>query len=302
MDPEQLSLFEVALPRQEPPRRHARRTPEPDPGAEPVGAPGPARGKAAVDRLRHRLDTHLAGLGGAALGSLTLTDNRSTVLSSRPRDGGSLDVRLHWSFASAPEPVLAAVARVVGGPRRGAALRRAREVVRGWIADHRQAGDGGPPERLAPAVAAQRRPVEAPQPPRGRVHDLVAIRDEVNRRYFGGRLEVDIAWSRNGRPAARRRRSRTGRAVVKLGSWSPQDRTVRIHPVLDHHSVPHVVVASVVHHELLHADLEPEVRNGRRRLHTPEFRRRERGFAGYEEARGWIDRHLNDLVRRRARL
>lgn len=273
--PEQLSLFEVALPRE-----------------------GPL-GETVVNGLRRRLDVHLESLGGATLGRLTLTDNRSTVLSSRPKERARFDVRLHWSFAEAPEPVLAAVARVVAGPRRGAALRRAREVVRGWIADHRQTGDDRPPEALAPVVAAQRRSPEAPRPPEGRVHDLEAIRDEVNRRYFGGRLEVAIAWSRNGRPRSRRRRSR---AVVKLGSWSPQDATVRIHPVLDHGSVPPVVVASIVHHELLHADLEPEVRNGRRRLHTPEFRRRERQFEGHQEARRWIDHHLDELIRRRSRL
>lgn len=274
MHPEQLSLFEVALAREDP------------------------DGEATVEELRRRLGTHLAAGGGPALGAVTLTDNRSTVLSSRPRDGGRLDVRLHWTFAAAPDPVLAAVARVVGGPRRGEALRRARDVVRGWVADQRRAGGDRPPETLAPAVTAPRRPVEGPRPPRGRVHDLEAIRDEVNRRYFGGRLRVEVAWSRNGRPQRRRRR----RIMVKLGSWSPRDGTVRIHPVLDHESVPRVVVASVVHHELLHAELEPEVRNGRRRLHTPEFRRREREFEGYEEAKRWIDRHMGELVRRRARL
>lgn len=275
MDPEQLSLFQVAARRDEPPRPEV-----------------------ALEDLRRRLGTHLAAAGGPGLGAVTLTDNRSTVLSSRPREGGRLDVRLHWSFAAAPDPVLAAVARVVGGPRRGAALRRAREVVRGWVGEHRGTGSDGPPEALAPAVAAPRRPVAGPHPPRGRVHDLEAIRDDVNRAYFGGRLEVAIAWSRSGRPQGRRRR----RVVVKLGSWSPQDATVRIHPVLDHESVPAVVVASVVHHELLHAELEPEVRNGRRRLHTPAFRRREQELEGYEEARRWIERHMGELVRRRARL
>lgn len=129
----------------------------------------------------------------------------------------------------------------------------------------------------------------------GRVHDLEAIRDEVNRRYFGGRLRVAIAWSRNGRPRRRRR------ITLKLGSWWPHLRTVRIHPVLDHESVPRVVVVSVVHHELLHAELGTEVRGGRRRLHTPEFRRRERELEGHDEAQRWIRENLDRLARRRAR-
>lgn len=137
-----------------------------------------------------------------------------------------------------------------------------------------------------------------PAPCGGRVHDLEAIRDEVNRRYFGGRLEVAIAWSRNGRSRRRRRR-----ITLKLGSWWPHLETVRIHPVLDHESVPRLVVASVVHHELLHAELEPdvEVRDGRRRVHTSEFRRREREFEGHQEARRWVRANLERLARRRGR-
>lgn len=293
MDPEQLSLFEVAV--------------------EPAGSREGARGRvqadslpephprAILERLRERLGAHLVD-GGAALGRLTLTDNRSTVLSSRPGEGGRLDVRLHWSFAEASDAVLGAVARVAAGPRRGAAYRRARTVVRSWTAEHRaDRSHAGPPAELAAAVVPSRRPSGRSEPARGRVHDLEAIRDEVNRRYFGGRLEVAIAWARNGRPRSGRGRRRR-RATVKLGSWSPQDRMVRIHPVLDHESVPRLVVVSVVHHEMVHADLEPaEVVAGRRRLHTPEFRRRERELDGYEEARRWIDRNLDSLVRRRGR-
>ena len=89
-----------------------------------------------------------------ALGRLVLTDNRSILLSSRQAAEGRLDVRLHWSFAAAPEAVLAAVARVLGGPRRGEALRRARTVVRSWVAERRRDRGGGRPPPPRPAAAA----------------------------------------------------------------------------------------------------------------------------------------------------
>ena len=280
MPPEQLSLFEAVLP------------------ARPLERPETAEAEAARWELHRRLAVHLESGHGVALGRLVLTDNRSILLSSLRRDGGRLDVRLHWSFVAAPDGVLAAVARVLGGPRRGEALRRARAVVRSWVAEHRRdRGHARPPAELAPVTAVRRPPGISPAP--GRVHDLEAIRDEIDRRYFGGRLRVAIAWARNGRPQRGRRRRR---ATLKLGSWSPEDWTVRIHPVLDHESVPAVVIASIIHHELLHAALEPEVREGRRRLHTAEFRRRERLFEGHEEAQRWIRENLDRLVRRRARL
>jgi hypothetical protein len=279
--PEQLSLFEAVLSAG---------------GLVPTSGAGADAGR---DELLRRLGPHL-GDHGVAIGRLVLTDNRSILLSSRRAEGGRLDVRLHWSFVAAPEAVLAAVARVLGGPRRGEALRRARAVVRSWVAEHRRDRGGGRPPGEVAAMTAARRPAGGSALP-GRVHDLEAIRDEVNGRYFGGLLGVAIGWARNGRPHRGRRGRRRRRAILKLGSWSPEDRTVRIHPVLDHESVPRLVVASIVHHELLHAELEPEVRAGRRRLHTPEFRRREREFASHDEAQRWIERHLDELVRRRAR-
>jgi len=147
-------------------------------------------------------------------------------------------------------------------------------------------------------------PEPSPTAPAAPTHDLEAILDRVNRRYFGGRLEVAIAWSRYGRPARRRRRRfrprGPRRSTLKLGSWSPRDRLVRIHPVLDHPTVPEYVVASVVHHELLHAEMGQEIVAGRRRLHTPEFRRREREFEHHEKARRWVRERLEELLKRRS--
>jgi hypothetical protein len=245
-----------------------------------------------LERLRERLAGHLAG---SALGTLTLTDNRSTLLSTRAARNGRVAVRLHWAFFDAPDRVLRAVARIVDGTD----LRRSRATVREWVARSRSGEVDEVPEAIAEVVVPGRRrsrPKLSPEPG-AHVHDLEAIRDEVNERYFEGRHPVAIGWSKAGRPHRRGRRR-----TIKLGSWSEDDRTVRIHPALDHPSVPRWVVESVVHHELLHADLDPVVSNGRRRLHTPEFRRREREFERHDDARRWIDRHLGALLRRRARL
>ena len=69
--------------------------------------------------------------------------------------------------------------------------------------------------------------------------------------------------------------------------------------MLDAPDVPRHVVEAVVHHELLHADMPPEIRNGRRCFHTPEFRRRERQFRHLEKANAWILEHLPELLRAR---
>lgn len=310
--PEQLSLFEVpmdagaapeppaALPAPLSPERAEAPAgidsgvdPGTESGADPATDPLLLR-----DRLHERLDRHLSG----DLTELVLTDNRTVLVSGRPAEPEGWAVRLHWSFALAPEEVVGSVAAVVAGPRRGTARRRARQAVRNWISHFREAAGPGPAPSAWSAVLDTHRREAATGGRIGHVHDLEEIRDEVNERYFGGRLPVDIAWSRAGRPNAARRTGRhRGRSTLKLGSWSEEDALVRIHPVLDHESVPRYVVASVVHHELLHAELGTEVKNGRRRHHTPEFRRREQEFAEHDQARRWIRDKLNELLKRRGK-
>ena len=96
------------------------------------------------------------------------------------------------------------------------------------------------------------------------------------------------------------RRHRT--SSLQLGSYSYEDRLIRIHRVLDDPSVPRYVVEAVVHHELLHADMPPEVRGGKRQFHTPEFRRRERLYRNLGRAERWIGEHLPELLRARQAL
>jgi len=307
--PEQLSLFEVpahagpARVPPEPPLQLPTASRPPEPPAEdapaPAATPDPEAEPVALrDRLHERLDRLLGG----DLAELVLTDNRTVLVSGRPADPEGWAVRLHWSFALAPAAVVAAVAAVIAGPRRGTARRRARQSVRNWISHFREATGPGPAPAAWTAVLDTRRREAATGSRTGHVHDLEEIRDAVNERYFGGRLPVDIAWSRAGRAQAARRTGRQrGRSTLKLGSWSEEDALVRIHPVLDHASVPRYVVASVVHHELLHAELGTEVKNGRRRHHTPEFRRREKEFAEHDQARRWIREKLDELLKRRGK-
>lgn len=286
--PEQLPLFEVPTSRE--PERPVDESAE-DSDPNPL-------------LMRLRLRDRLHGMLDGGLAELVLTDNRTVLVSGRPARPCGWNVRLHWSFALAPEEVVRAVAAVISGPRRGKVRRRARQSVRNWISHFREATGPGPAPPAWEGVLDAPRRDAATGSPAGHVHDLEAILGEVNREYFGGRLDVEVAWSRAGGGGARRARSRlrgrTRRSTIKLGSWSEEDRLVRIHPALDHPSVPRYVVASVIHHELLHAELGSEVRNGRRHHHTPEFRRREREFAEHDAARRWIDERLGELLKRRS--
>jgi predicted metal-dependent hydrolase len=113
--------------------------------------------------------------------------------------------------------------------------------------------------------------------------------DELNERYFGNKIEAAITWGpRTGRP--RRRNS------IKMGSYSVEDRLIRIHRSLDRAFVPRYFVEWIVFHEMLHQVHDIKVKNGRREFHSKAFMADEAQFHRYEEARAWERKHLDALL------
>ena len=204
---------------------------------------------------------------------LTVHDNRSTMVSFR-RSGGALHYRVHHMFLAAPGEVVRALA-AFAGPSRGGATRR------------REAGG-----HIDAFVRQQRDRIGAPRvgrlQPRGRAHDLQAIFDRLNREHFEGAIEARIGWGAV--RAGRRRRT------VKTGVYLHDARVIRIHPTLDRPEVPEFYVAAVVFHEMLHQAVPVREAGGRRVVHGPDFRRRERAYPDHARARTWEERHLGLLL------
>lgn len=264
--PLQLELFAEPTPR-----------PTPRETVRPRLVPGP---EAVRLELLRRLNRYAAG----RLRDLKLTDNRRTILSVRPaNDRARLELRIHRSFLEAPEEVVRAVAEFVESKKGSERARQALVTIREHFSRHRGTG-------------TRRKVVLRPE---GAALDLRQVVDDLNRRYFEGRLSVDITWGRSSASGSAHRCRRGRTASLQLGSYSYEDNLIRIHRVLDDPGVPRIVVEAVVHHELLHADMPPEVHNGRRFFHTPEFRRRERLFRQLDRANTWIQEHLPQLLRAR---
>jgi hypothetical protein len=204
---------------------------------------------------------------------LTVHDNRSTMVSFR-RNPGEIHYRVHHMFLEAPHEVVRALA-AFAGPRRGTAARR------------REAGT-----HIDAFVRRNRARIAVPRADRllarGRVHDLQAIFDRVNAIHFDGRIEARIGWGPV-RPGRRRR-------TVKTGVYVQDARIIRIHPTLDRPEVPEFYVAAVVFHEMLHQAVPAREVKGRRIVHGPEFRRRERAYPDHARARAWEDRNLALLL------
>jgi hypothetical protein len=324
--PLQLELFSGRRPspparRPQPPLRPQARHPErafprlsspetPLAALQPLKPLKPLKDSAFAELFRR-----LSRLTRGRLRSLSLTDNRRTILSVRPAHSASrpvpappapIHLRIHRSFAVAPDPVLRAVAAFLASAKGSATARRALIAIREHFHHHRPDpyAPGNPRLPRTPPAAASGVPGKARRLslcPLGEVLDLREVVADLNQRYFAGRLKVRITWGKaageSAHPASNCRRTRT--ASLQLGSYSYEDRLIRIHRVLDRPGVPRYVVESVVFHELLHADLPPVTRRGRRYFHTPEFRRRERQFRHFERADCWVRENLQQLLRAR---
>jgi hypothetical protein len=220
--------------------------------------------------LERRIRAHLE----RAAVRVTLTDNRYTMISVRrvPRER-RYEVRLHHMFADADPVITRALARYIADNDRDASR------VLGDFIDGNHGQVRGRARRAPGAIMLTA----------GDIHDLRAIYDDLNARYFGDKITASITWGpRTGRP--RRRNS------IKMGSYSVEDRVIRIHRSLDRAFVPRFFVEWIVFHEMLHQVHDIKVVNGRREFHSKAFLADEARFEHYRQSRAWERRHLDALL------
>src|SRR6516164_1359249 len=107
---------------------------------------------------------------------LSITDNRHSIITHRVQRG-ILHARVHHMFLDAPAPVIEALVRYV---TRGD--REASAILGDYIDDNGF--------RLA------RRKRNAPLVTRGRHHDLLAVFQNINQRYFNDSINALITWGK----------------------------------------------------------------------------------------------------------
>lgn len=228
---------------------------------------------AAEDALRRWLQRRLSAYLKSGRARIIFTDNVHTMLSVK-RGQGVYTLRMHRMFAAAPPAVLRAVARYAQSQDREAAA-----LLRRYI-------DGN--EHL---IRDAERPRALQLDTQGAHFNLQELFDELNARYFGGTIEARITWG----PRSRRK---PGRESIKLGSYSLEERLIRVHPVLDAADVPRFFVEWIIYHEMLHEVHDMPIVDGRRVYHTPEFRRAEALFDRYAEAVLWERTQVHKLLDR----
>ncbi|MCC5645519.1 M48 family peptidase [Nostoc sp. CHAB 5824] len=126
--------------------------------------------------------------------------------------------------------------------------------------------------------------------PQGKFYNLNELFDKLNREYFAATLaKPRLAWSQIN-------------TYRKFGHYEPARDRVVISLTLDNGSVPEFVSEFVLYHELLHKYHGTNWVQGRRMVHTREFRVSESQFKLYNEASRWLEKLATGQTSKRRRV
>lgn len=185
--------------------------------------------------------------------------------------GGHLLVRISDMLASAPAPVMEALAHILLGKLyRKPAARIYEHRYRLYLnrKDVRRQAD----------LVRQVRGRKFLSGPEGTHHNLNSIFERLNQIYFSGLLgQPQLGWSR-------------GTSKRLLGHFDPSHNAIVISRVFDRPGVPLLALEYVMFHEMLHLCYPVEHGGARRCVHTKEFKDAEKQFVGLKEAKEMIKR------------
>jgi len=201
---------------------------------------------------------------------LKINNNHSTMISIR-REMIYTRISLHRMFLEAPSDVLDALAQYIRGKHK-----RPAPVVKLFIEKGLRTFDYSNKVDTEQLIT------------QGEVYNLQELYDEINDKYFQRRQKITITWF-----GQRYRRNRRG---VTFGLYCEPLKLIKIHRILDDLFVPRYVIAFIVYHEMLHADCPSFVdEQGAQRSHGEEYKKREKQYEKYSQARSWIKNHKDQL-------
>lgn len=114
----------------------------------------------------------------------------------------------------------------------------------------------------------------------GKVYDLKGIYHKLNQKYFNEKVDLAISWF--AKPKYK------WYSAITYGSYDQTLKLIKINELLDNRKVPKFFVEFVVYHEMLHHVCPPFFdKNGRRVVHTPLFKQKEKEFPFFRQAKLW---------------
>lgn len=110
----------------------------------------------------------------------------------------------------------------------------------------------------------------------GKIYDLSAIFTALNQVYFNNTITMPVlGWSKKN-------------SYRRLGFYDAERNLLVISRIFDNKKIPEEVVRYLVYHEMLHIQYPAQKREGRRLVHTAEFKGTEQNYPRYEEINRWL--------------
>ncbi|KAA3611288.1 MAG: hypothetical protein D8M58_15065 [Calditrichaeota bacterium] len=133
---------------------------------------------------------------------------------------------------------------------------------------------------IVPNMSFPKSKVSPDYSPIGKYHNLTDIFDLVNRSYFDSAVPKPIlGWSLN-------------KSTRRLGFYDHSRNLLVISRIFDKKRIPDYVREYLMYHEMLHIVIPVKKINGRRSVHPPHFKEKERLFDNYELAQKWLKKKL----------
>ena len=118
--------------------------------------------------------------------------------------------------------------------------------------------------------------------------DLDKIFACLNKEYFNDRVQAKIMWGRDVKSH--------NKSGFRYGSYDEGKKLIRVHPRLKQDFVPLCVLELTVYHEMCHQFVPSYKRNGTWQSHHPEFKKKEREYKNFKDARNWEKHNWHRLL------
>lgn len=200
---------------------------------------------------------------------IKINDNRSTMLSVR-WDPECTKVSLHRLFLDAPRNIMDELACYVRREHGDIS-----NNVRAYIEEKLKLFDYSHELDLKRLHS------------QGNVYNLQKIYQSLNEEYFDEKLKLYITWF--GKPQVKTK------SRLTFGLYHDPLKLIKINRLLDSPSFPDYLVYFVVYHEMLHHVCPSYYEKGVHRIHTKEFKEREKAFKHFDLAQNWIKTHADYL-------
>ena len=118
--------------------------------------------------------------------------------------------------------------------------------------------------------------------------DIDVMFARLNREYFDDKIKATVKWGRDVKTQ--------NKSGFRYGSYDENKKLIRVHPRLKQDFVPIYVLELTIYHEMCHQFVPPYKKNGSWQSHHPEFKKKEKEYQNFKDARNWEKNNWHKLL------